>query len=1010
MTSPSKAAASLAAALTLTFGYTVFIQIRPACAQAKIDFETLPGNALIAGPGKNSQATVSIFDRVTHTGTGAAEVKYAFSGRGYIEFQLIKPVSIAQAAGPIDIALWVKGDGRQDFTGVALRLMDSRDNVFQYPVAGLADRFNGDGWTQFRIKLDPATFAGTWGPSADKTIVPPIRFFGFGADHQSDAPGEGTVFVDDIAITPAGAKAESAPPTAVISADRDPLVVKPGDSVTFKAAVSGRDSDHAGIRYRWRVRDFDDRLVTETPAAYAGAGDPAPFTLRPAEPGYLNVTFDILDDASGVEATANTSLAVFANPGAQWPKNAPYVVGVNSHLLRYPKPSVHKLVDLMRLAGFGIVRDGADWNGIEPQEGVWKWENMDDVVDTLDRSHIQLAYGLAYTAKWATTGNPNTADWHDWNNAPPVTAKYVDFVKTVVSHYKSSVHYWEIWNEPDLAFWSGTADQYAEMLSAAIKAIHETDPAAVVMNGGISEVNFRPGFPEQFLTKTTPRPDIFAYHTHGEVLNMFVARAKVGKYLADAGMTSSPVWLNEAGISSFGGVSVREQAITLAKKIATSEALGDRAYVWYDMIDDGADPNDAEDHFGVVDHDFAPKPAYVAAHTVIDRLCGRAFDRSLAADADQTAYCYRGGGESVAVLWSAKQGTTNSVLIRSNASSATLTDLMGHVRKLKPVRGYYTVPVSYEPRFFTVSGDRTGIETVKPILSTPSATIAAGAPAAYEVAVNNPLTSRLTGILSLNSDTLKVNPATVKIDVAPGQSKMVRVVLTQASGDSPSHLLRVRLETADSLPPIGQETRLRTAEVVPVLPAGANPEERSPFVTLDPASHQLVSLFLATPMDKLKFHGPNDLSARVWLYTVPEGVRLHVSVTDDVHVPDVPGSLWKGDSVQIAMVGPSEKLMEWTAALTASGPRIERSIWPQEWASASVEQARITRTGTTTTYDITLPRTIPEIERALQYGCRMSLLVNDNDGAGRKGWLEWTPGIGSAKDPTQYVPIAFSVH
>ena len=33
---------------------------------------------------------------------------------------------------------------------------------------------------------------------------------------------------------------------------------------------------------------------------------------------------------------------------------------------------------------------------------------------------------------------------------------------------------------------------------------------------------------------------------------------------------------------------------------------------------------------------------------------------------------------------------------------------------------------------------------------------------------------------------------------------------------------------------------------------------------------------------------------------------------------------------------------------------------------------------------------------------RFSLLVNDNDGKGRLGWLEWSGGIGAAKDPTQF--------
>ncbi len=37
----------------------------------------------------------------------------------------------------------------------------------------------------------------------------------------------------------------------------------------------------------------------------------------------------------------------------------------------------------------------------------------------------------------------------------------------------------------------------------------------------------------------------------------------------------------------------------------------------------------------------------------------------------------------------------------------------------------------------------------------------------------------------------------------------------------------------------------------------------------------------------------------------------------------------------------------------------------------------------------------------------MSLLVNDNDGKGRKGWVEWTPGIGVTKNPSQFAAVVF---
>jgi len=41
-------------------------------------------------------------------------------------------------------------------------------------------------------------------------------------------------------------------------------------------------------------------------------------------------------------------------------------------------------------------------------------------------------------------------------------------------------------------------------------------------------------------------------------------------------------------------------------------------------------------------------------------------------------------------------------------------------------------------------------------------------------------------------------------------------------------------------------------------------------------------------------------------------------------------------------------------------------------------------------------------------GTGFSLLVNDNDGGPRKGWLQWSPGIGVKKDLALFKPVVFA--
>jgi hypothetical protein len=46
-------------------------------------------------------------------------------------------------------------------------------------------------------------------------------------------------------------------------------------------------------------------------------------------------------------------------------------------------------------------------------------------------------------------------------------------------------------------------------------------------------------------------------------------------------------------------------------------------------------------------------------------------------------------------------------------------------------------------------------------------------------------------------------------------------------------------------------------------------------------------------------------------------------------------------------------------------------------------------------------------EKILQRDISFNLIVNDNDGKGRKGWIEIAPGIGEVKNPAQFPVVVF---
>src|SRR5690606_1983045 len=96
--------------------------------------------------------------------------------------------------------------------------------------------------------------------------------------------------------------------------------------------------------------------------------------------------------------------------------------------------------------------------------------------------------------------------------------------------------------------------------------------------------------------------------------------------------------------------------------------------------------------------------------------------------------------------------------------------------------------------------------------------------------------------------------------------------------------------------------------------------------------------------------------------------------------------------------------VELGAGLGAQGAAVQRfsgsgGAVPEATASIVRDEER-----GRTEYRIELPWSVTGIDpEARTFG--FSVLVNDADGDGRTGYLEWGSGIGASKDPSQYQPM-----
>jgi hypothetical protein len=163
--------------------------------------------------------------------------------------------------------------------------------------------------------------------------------------------------------------------------------------------------------------------------------------------------------------------------------------------------------------------------------------------------------------------------------------------------------------------------------------------------------------------------------------------------------------------------------------------------------------------------------------------------------------------------------------------------------------------------------------------------------------------------------------------------------------------------------------------------------------------------------------GVNDLSSQANVKWDNQNLYFTVSVKDDTHFQSwQDGNIWQGDSIQIGIDlsrkddSSSQNVSEMGFALSNDGLT---SAWRWRAPSGvtagalSNAQANIVRdeNTATTTYTIAIPIADlhgPGFTFSPNDPIGFTLLVNENDGAGRSGFLEYNQGIGSSKDATTY--------
>ena len=174
------------------------------------------------------------------------------------------------------------------------------------------------------------------------------------------------------------------------------------------------------------------------------------------------------------------------------------------------------------------------WYLLEPSSGKFDFRTADALLEETHRNNVRVLAVLGYPPFWAAEPPPSDRKGVRFSDQPgrwkPRSLKeWTRYVRRTAEHFKGRIGHYEIYNECDFklpgkpATFSGTTEEYFQLLKSASTAIHSADPAARVLVTGFSMVRgaVDSAMPEDLLKRgAADFVDIWNLHSYQVLFNV----------------------------------------------------------------------------------------------------------------------------------------------------------------------------------------------------------------------------------------------------------------------------------------------------------------------------------------------------------------------------------------------------------------------------------------------------------------------------------------------------------
>lgn len=835
------------------------------------------------------------------------------------------------------------------------------------------------GWRNYRIDLNDTTF-----PGYSKLAFP------IALDHliyTAEKAGTGHILIDDLYyIDRVSAPAQQ----LAIHPDYHALAVSPGTPAEMTFRFRNALDRKVRAKLLLRVLDSQDReLLRQTAELELG---PYGFLRRKFTLGAFRdkgvYSVRLTADTGTGKQTFLGWLGVFT-PNGKRLNRQPMWFGIEDQEINTAPYEATLHASWMKLLGIDLIRAGFHGSRAERVRGSQTGYNG---FREMWKPHV--ATGAALLLDFAGGMPPWTRPGPDTPrgtvlplNCDP--ARFREHFEHLADFIASmpSIQYFEWINEPNLSRIYRTG-MYCEALRQLYPILKAKNPALKVGTGGlvVNHPSVTPGFAEQVYGDMKDCYDIAFYHAH----------SGYRRYILDTRAASSllpgkkPLANTEAGYRSYQGTPhlFYNQARELVKKITVSKATGLEFYIWFMLQDYWDKYRNADDSFGLVTVDNQPKPSFAAYNELIRQLSNTTPAGASKLHAELEGWRFLTGKEEVHVLWPKQDGTVHTLCLETD-QDILLTDLFGNERRFHPADGIVALPTPELPFYLRAPED--AVKPAGALLTFAERPVRLPGPdTPLNAELHNPF--RETVRCTLTDDTGKQHNATL----AGKSSARITLPCALPAGTAPGPVIRqakIVMARPDGKTVYSGTFRFPVSAALPVR------ETAGPEITLN-SEKQLMELAFdpATP----RWGGKTDLSARIRIRRDAKDLIFNAEVSDNDHsVPHKNESIWKNDSLQIAIADEQGRMTEFTVSGQADAPAVAwRHIAPDENRTGRFHiPLTVDRNGGVTRYRFSVPFSELGISPVKGTRFRLAFLVNDNDSGKRLRIMEYFKGIEGTKNP-----------